>query len=133
MHVAFAQAYSDEGKRAYVDHIDDANAVSSEMSQWTFRDPVTREVRSAVHRPVLDLDLPVAVHPSSTPGHHHLYIDCPMPWERYQALLSVLAEVGLLEQSFVNASIKRGYTTVRLPWVKKELPELQSVEDISAF
>lgn len=72
------------------------------------------------HRPVLDIDFPVSVIPSSTPGHHHLYIDKPMEWTRYQLLLEALADAGVIEQGYANVSIARGYTSVRLPWVKKQ-------------
>ena len=71
------------------------------------------------HRPVLDIDLPIKVVESSTPGHHHLYIDKEMDWEDYSKLLEVLAEVGILEPGYVSAALDRGFTAVRLPWVKK--------------
>lgn len=71
------------------------------------------------HKPVLDIDMPVKVVESSTPGHHHLYIDKEMSWEDYELLLRVLGVVGILEPGYVTASIKRKHTSVRLPWVKK--------------
>ena len=74
---------------------------------------------SDMHIPVLDLDLDAMLIPSSTPGHHHLYIDKPMTWEQYVKLLDVLAEVGILERGYVNVSKKRRMTQVRTPWTKK--------------
>lgn len=71
------------------------------------------------HRPVLDIDMPIAVVPSSTPGHYHLFIDKEMSWNDYSRLLGVLAEVGILEPGYVGASLARKATMVRLPWVKK--------------
>lgn len=50
-----------------------------------------------LHRPVLDIDLPVKVVPSTTEGHFHLYIDKEMPWSDYVELLEVMAKVGILE------------------------------------
>ena len=74
-----------------------------------------------MHKPVLDIDLPVKVVPSTTKGHHHhLYIDKAMTWEQYLKLLDVLADVGIIEEGYAGASEQRGFTAVRLPWVKKE-------------
>lgn len=73
------------------------------------------------HRPFLDIDFPVAVLPSSTEGHHHLYIDKEMSWSQYSKLLKVLAEVGIIEDNYAKASIARGHTAIRLPWIKKEV------------
>lgn len=74
---------------------------------------------SNLHKPVLDIDHAVKVVPSSTPGHCHLYIDKSMTWGQYTRLLDVLADVGLVEPGYVAASIARGHTAVRLPWIKK--------------
>lgn len=76
-------------------------------------------VPESFHRPVLDLDFPAHVVPSSTPGHGHLYLDKVLTWSQYVKLLEVLAEVGILEPGYVQASIAREFTSVRLPWVKK--------------
>lgn len=71
------------------------------------------------HRPALDIDHPVRVVPSSTPGHHHLFIDVDMTWAQYSKLLDVLAEVGVIEQGYADVSKVREATYLRLPWVKK--------------
>jgi hypothetical protein len=75
-----------------------------------------------MHKPVLDIDLPAHLIPSSTPGHYHLIIDKEIPWEQYKILLNCLSYVGVLEQGYVDASIDRGYTAVRLPWIRKGQP-----------
>ena len=72
------------------------------------------------HAPVLDLDVPHELVPSSTPGHAHLYLDVPMSWWRYKRLLKALARAGVIEKGFVKASIARGHTDVRVPWLKKD-------------
>ncbi len=82
---------------------------------------------SHTHKPVLDIDMSVKIFPSTTEGHFHLYIDKEMPWEDYCKLMDVMAEVGILEQGYVNASRQRGYSAVRLPWIKKEY--LTTVKD----
>ncbi|MEO2133362.1 hypothetical protein [Microbacterium sp.] len=76
-----------------------------------------------LHKVVLDIDIPAKLVPSSTPGHSHLYIDKAMPWGDYFELLSVLADVGLIERGYFDASIARGHTAARLPWVKKGEPK----------
>jgi hypothetical protein len=72
-----------------------------------------------MHTPVLDIDVPAQLVPSSTPGNHHLFLDVPMTWEQYQKLIDVMAEVGILQPGYVLASKARGFTAVRLPWRKK--------------
>lgn len=72
------------------------------------------------HKPVLDIDFPAQLIPSSTEGHFHLYLDKELPWDKYQRLLTALAEAGVIEVGYANASIARGYTSVRLPWVSKD-------------
>jgi len=72
-----------------------------------------------LHYPVLDLDFGVQVVPSSTPGQYHLYLDRIVSWEKYSRVLDAMADAGLLERGYVDASKKRGHTAVRLPWVRK--------------
>ncbi|GGN40254.1 hypothetical protein FHR83_007076 [Actinoplanes campanulatus] len=96
--------------------LDDANVMTSKVAL----DPAVEAAVGPLHKPVLDIDLPVQVIPSSTEGHNHLIIDKPMTWEKYQRLLDALADCGVIESGYRNASIARGYTAVRLPWVKKK-------------
>lgn len=83
---------------------------------------ITSEVRGAIdlHAPVLDIDMPCTLTPSSTPGHFHLLIECGMPWRRYKKLLKALGRAGILEDGFVRASLSRGYSSVRVPWMRKQ-------------
>lgn len=71
------------------------------------------------HAPVLDLDIPHAYVQSTTEGHGHLYLDVALDWEKYVKLLTVLAECGIIETGYANASIAKGYSAARPPWVKK--------------
>jgi CRISPR/Cas system CSM-associated protein Csm3 (group 7 of RAMP superfamily) len=89
--------------------IEAANVITSMMT-----DKVTH------HKVIIDLDIPAKLVPSTTPGHFHLYIDHELEKEAYFALLTALAEAGLIEPGYLGASKNRGYTAVRLPWVKKE-------------
>lgn len=96
-----------DAERVLTDDVAQANVITS------------RVVGTDLHKPVLDLDLPAKLLPSSTTGHFHLLIDRAMSWETYGALLNALADAGLVEPGYVSASLDRGYTAVRLPWVRK--------------
>lgn len=71
------------------------------------------------HVPVLDVDLPVRVRESGTPGHHHLFIDKPMSWRAYKRLLKALARAGIVEKDWVRTSIRHGGTLARI-WKQGE-------------
>lgn len=75
------------------------------------------------HAPVIDIDHPVWVVPSSTPGHFHLFIDVEIPGPLYFELLDVMMRCGIVQQGFVHHSEMRGQSVVRMPWVSKEPPE----------
>lgn len=98
--------YNNDGEVA--EDIFTANAICSD-------DPT----RPGVHWPVIDIDLPIRVIPSSTPGHNHLYIDVPMDFATFMALLEALAAAGLVEPGFVEGSRRRGHADLRLPHIKK--------------
>lgn len=85
-------------------------------------DVVSSEVGNNLHAPCIDIDVPIRVVPSTTPGHGHLYIDVPMDWDHYLAILTALVDAGVVERGYVMASECRKATHVRLPWVKK-VPE----------
>lgn len=93
------------------DTIADANVVSSLV-----------ERSRSVHRPVLDIDCPVHLIPSSTPGHYHLMIDHFLTWDEYEKLLRALQAAGILESGYVEQSIRQRQSCVRLPWIPKETP-----------
>lgn len=77
-----------------------------------------------MHRPVLDIDFEAALIPSSTPGHYHLYLDKLMTINDYEDLIDVLGRVGIIEPGYADATIQRGYSSARLPWVKKHPKEV---------
>lgn len=89
--------------------IDKANIVCSDI----------KYTDKQVHKPVLDINMPVKLIPSTTPGHFHLFIDCPMSWEKYQLLLEVMAAVGIIEHGYMKTSVQCKGSDVRLPWIKK--------------
>lgn len=69
--------------------------------------------------PVIDLDVPCRLIPSSTEGHFHLYIDQQVPAVAFWNMLDAMADAGLVEPGYVSASREREFTAVRLPWIKK--------------
>lgn len=104
-----------EGERRPVElntPVEDSNIITSRMAE-----DLTEG--SMWHRIVLDIDVPVKVVPSSTEGHSHLYIDIAVLWDDYKPLLEALASAGVVEEGYVEASIREGYTSARLPWIKK--------------
>ena len=72
------------------------------------------------HTPMVDLDIPTALLPSSTPGHHHLYLDLPMTWRAYRRLLKALWKAGAIEKSYYTAAKRDRATHLRPPWAKKQ-------------
>lgn len=73
------------------------------------------------HTLVIDLDHQCYLVRSTTPGHYHLYVDVPegIGWDEYKTLLTALSQAGVVEPGYVRASLARGHSDVRLPWVKK--------------
>lgn len=100
------------GRDRQVESLDAADVASSLIKDdW----------RGGHHIIALDIDYPVHVVPSSTPGHSHLYIDVPggIPHQGYMALVSLLGHLKVIEEGYASVSIQRGHTDLRLPWVKK--------------
>ncbi len=114
LHVANLESsdYDPSADREATIDPDKADVISSLM--WD-----TQVGEGAQHFPVLDLDIPAYLLPSSTEGHSHLYLDVQLDDARFWALCDALAEAGILEPGYVSACKARGYTSVRLPWVKK--------------
>lgn len=76
----------------------------------------------AVHMPVLDIDHMCFLMPSETPGHFHLYIDVPMTWEQYEAIIVAMGNAGVLEPGYVSASLSRRCTYVSpKPWKEQRV------------
>jgi hypothetical protein len=100
---------SQPDERVEVDNLADANVISSKQKLYP-----------GWHTPMLDIDVPMTVVPSSTPGHAHLYFPTvSAPWDSYVRLLDAMGEIGILEPGYVAVSKVRGNTSLRLPWVLK--------------
>lgn len=99
----------------------EANVVSSELKAGGLKADGGNLVRVPRHAVLLDLDYPAYLIESSTPGHHHLYLDVPggVKHEDYMELLALLGRIGVIEEGYAEVSIKRGHSDLRLPWVTK--------------
>jgi hypothetical protein len=91
-------------------------------------DLISSEVRTEFgadiyHKVLIDLDVPAMLVPSSTEGHSHLYIDVQAPWPKIEALLQALVDIGAVEQGYMNASVERKGTRLRVPWLNKAYRE----------
>lgn len=81
------------------------------------------EYEVPLHRIVIDVDHPAHLVDSSTPGHHHLYVEIPpVEWDKYVKWLEASVEIGLISEGYANACISRGHSDVRLPWIRKGEP-----------
>lgn len=82
---------------------------------------MTSEIEGATgyHRVVLDIDMHAELIPSSSPDHFHLVIDKVVKQDKYFALLNALADAGVVEEGYARASLARGYSAIRVPWVRK--------------
>lgn len=80
---------------------------------------VSSKLVDGQHAPALDIDLPCRLVPSTTEGHFHLFIDKPMSWRRYKALLKALKNAGVIEEGYYGASVRRRMTMLRMPHIKK--------------
>lgn len=94
---------------ADTDDLGEANVMSSQI------------LGKDTHKVVLDVDHPVKAIPSSTEGHFHLLIDKEITWKQYKKIMKAMVDAGIVEPGFFRASKARGFTAVRLPWVKKVL------------
>lgn len=79
------------------------------------------------HYPILDIDLPVEVLNSTTPGHHHLFIKKLLTDKQYDKLLRVLVEVGIVQQGIIDLQWEQDkMTCARMPGIKKEFNSMSS-------
>lgn len=79
--------------------------------------------RSGRHSLLLDVDYPVFL-ARSTNGNSHLFMDVPhgLSNSALKEILEVLAKHGVIEAGYANASIERGYTSLRRPGRRKGRP-----------
>lgn len=83
------------------------------LSTSTPANLVSSETRKGTHKPVIDLDCPATLVPSTEVGKNHLYIDVEMPWFKYATLLTALRFAGVIETGFWIWSLRRRASFVR--------------------
>jgi hypothetical protein len=110
-HANLDAAYGEDDECKFAPEAE-ANLVTSVSSHQT-------NPHTVLHKPQLDLDVPNHYLYSSTEGHGHLLVDVDIPWDKYLQWLQLSADLGIIQQGWVNASKRRGYTTLRLPHIKK--------------
>jgi hypothetical protein len=88
-------------------------------------DLVSSACTNGMHAPVIDLDFPCRLIPSSTPGHFHLYLDQYITWEQCQMLLEGFFKAGLIEEGWYKASLRDGRSYVRRPGIYKAYDDLK--------
>lgn len=77
------------------------------------------------HALLIDLDIEHVYVPSSTEGHGHLYVKTTMGRGQWQSLMAALCKAGVISDGYYSASINRGFSSLRPPWVKKEAETLE--------
>lgn len=98
--------------------VEEANLISSYLAEYNGLE---------YHLPVLDLDVEHHYIESSTFGHGHLIINKPLTKEKYDRLLNLLLELGIIEQGILDKQWNQsGKTFIRMPGIKKQPEELSS-------
>lgn len=90
-------------------HPFDANLVSSERADGK-------------HNLMLDLDVQHEYIKSSTDGHAHLVINVPIEQKDMVELLEKLQTLGIIQKGFLDSTVDRGFSSLRLPGQDKDDP-----------
>lgn len=80
---------------------------------------------SDLHAPVIDLDMPHRLIPSSTKGHAHLYIDQAITWRQYKRILRALYKAGLIQEGWYEHAKRDRKSYVRREGVYKSAQPLK--------
>jgi hypothetical protein len=126
---ALALPYGEMQEERHHAPVEKSHIVSSEVvsAECIWAGKLERDL-SGTHTPLLDIDMPAALIPSSTEGHYHLYIDKEMTWREYKRFLKAMMKAGIIEKGYYKVSVKRKATQLRLPWIKKvEAPAVEPV------
>lgn len=102
---------------AETNSLDQADIVTSE-----FMEHYSPPGSTSRHMVMFDVDIPMTVIESSTPGHHHVYFpNTLIPKDKFFNLLDALADAGIVERGYSEAAKHRGFAALRLPWVSKRI------------
>lgn len=103
----------------------EANLIGSLMEA----EPPDRPDWETMHLPVIDIDYQAHLVPSRTPGHYHLYLERPISWGKYKNVLRALADAGLIERGYCEASISAKQSFARVPSANDRWKELLTSEE----
>jgi hypothetical protein len=94
-----------------VEHLHEANIIASRL-------------RCGCHFPLLDLDFPAELLPSSNPDHYHLYLYKKLTPRQMKKLVKTLYKVGIIQRGNYLRFKLHGALFLRKPGVQKgiELP-----------
>lgn len=121
---ALERPYGEMEEKRFHAVVEESHVVSSEVVSSEVRGGgMFKRQLSGTHTPLLDIDMPAALVPSSTEGHFHLYIDKEMTWREYKRFLRAMMKAGIIEKGYYKISVKRKATHLRLPWIKKVVAE----------
>lgn len=118
--VLHLDAYDAHNGREDTLDINEAQVITSRMKSYGMPISEYFDITEPRHKVLLDIDVPAQLVPSSTPGHSHLYIDKELTERQWRVLIEALDYAGIIEPGYANASLQRGYTALRLPWVRKD-------------
>jgi hypothetical protein len=109
---------------SFVEGLDDAgytqDAEHEKRETFTDANLISSRIKgTSRHRPIIDIDFPAMLVPSSTEGHSHLYLDKELTKDQMERLLEVLHEVGIIADGNLNQWERFKAVFLRLPWVKK--------------
>lgn len=109
------QTDSDQIPELYVDALEEAPLDQANLV-------VSRFAGGGIetHALLLDLDVEHEYWESSTPGHGHLLVNLKLTRQEWQRVMQVLRDVGVISPGYHDHSQRRGFASLRLPWIKKE-------------
>lgn len=105
----FHPAVNGDAPAAYIADLQNRHVANSNI--------ITSIAHDGFHYPVLNIDCPVTVVPSTIPGHSHVLIDHPVSRNQYFEMLQSLANVGIVNGNWLHEAQQLGASWVRLPWV----------------
>lgn len=120
--LALEHDYAEDRGRKPVDKLSEAHLISS-LVKGSVSDYET-------HKIAIDIDWPAVLIPSSTEGHYHLIIDKKISWSSYVRILEALGDCGVVQSGYARASIARGRTDIRTPWIRKPENQITSAGEI---
>lgn len=106
-------------------HVETESEHRTEVNGLALAEAVSSEdVKTGKHHILIDIDRPCALIPSTSNGHFHLYVQMGtmgdgMDFDDYAEWLRASAKLGLIEDGYAQASIRRRATFIRLPWIRK--------------